>query len=322
MRIGSTKISIKKRVLLFTLKIIITAVVMLILIKHVDLNRIRSAILNPAEPRFLLFAVILLIPNLMLQLYRWHYLLRLAQSDVKPVESVSSLFGGMVVGIITPGRIGELGRSLFLKDIDRLGALGLVFIDKMYSVIMIFLGGLWGLYGYFCHVSGYAPFIVWPMGIAILFLTVLGVTVLLHPEWVRALMYQVTLLLPYRDKMKRVIGCMDLFQGKHARTFLLLSFSMYLVFIIQFCLFAFAFEDIPFMRALFSTTATIFAKTLIPISFADLGIREGAAVFFFSQFNLDIVTAFNSSILLFSTNVLIPTIIGLLFLPRLGINKT
>ena len=67
-----------------------------------------------------------------------------------------------------------------------------------------------------------------------------------------------------------------------------------------------------------ATTSTILTKTLLPISLADLGIREGAAVFFFSKLQVGKVAAFNGSLLLFAVNVLLPTFLGLFLLPRLG----
>ena len=92
---------------------------------------------------------------------------------------------------------------------------------------------------------------------------------------------------------------------------------MYLVYIIQFCFLALAFQEVPVIALTASTTSTLFAKTLLPISVADLGIREGAAIYFLSQFQIEKVTAFNSSILLFTINVFIPTCIGFFFLLKL-----
>lgn len=310
---------LRKRWILITIKIVIALIVMTVVVRTVDFTDIHTAFKNPKNPHFIFLAVILVLPNLLIQWIRWHFLLRLAQPDVRPLESVSSLFGGIVVGFITPGRIGEMGRSLFLDQIDRLQALGLVFIDKLYSFMMIFIGGFWGLFFFLSSISSYAAFIVAPLCIVAVILSVGISLMLLHPRWLRSLLYNLTLILPYRDKMKRFISCLDLFKERQAKPFLILSFSLYCIFILQFCLYAFAFQGVPLNVALTATTSTFFAKTMIPISLADLGIREGAAVFFFHQYGVDKVTAFNSSILLFASNVLLPSLIGLSFLPRLRV---
>ena len=63
-----------------------------------------------------------------------------------------------------------------------------------------------------------------------------------------------------------------------------------------------------------------FVKTLLPIALGDLGIRESAAVEFFSYINVKNTTAFNASIMLFAINVLFPSVVGLFFVlkNRLG----
>lgn len=61
----------------------------------------------------------------------------------------------------------------------------------------------------------------------------------------------------------------------------------------------------------------MFAKTIIPpVSFAELGIREGASVFFLTYFGETQAVAFNASIFLFMINVLLPSLVGLIFFFR------
>jgi uncharacterized membrane protein YbhN (UPF0104 family) len=61
-----------------------------------------------------------------------------------------------------------------------------------------------------------------------------------------------------------------------------------------------------------------FTKTLIPsITLGEIGIREGAAIYFFGLFGCNEAVAFNSSMLLFILNLLLPSIIGMYFLLRL-----
>jgi len=226
------------------------------------------------------------------------------------------------MGFITPGRIGEMGRSLFLKRVDRLQAFGLAFIDKVYSLITILIGGIWGIVFLIGHLFGYDPFIFWPFCSIALMFTAGGVAILLHPQWIRSFIYNLSLILPRRDKMKRLIGCMDQFRKSQARTLVIFSLVLYCIYILQFSLLAFAFQDMSWKAALTATTSTLFTKTLLPISLADLGIREGASVYFFMKFHVDKIAAFNSSILLFTVNVLIPTLIGLLIMPGLSWRET
>jgi len=311
----------KKRWILFFIKLTIAIVAMAILVKTVNFREIDSAFQNPQNPVFILLAVFLVFPNVFLQLYRWHYLLRLLRQDISLMESISSFFGGMVVGFVTPGRIGEVGRSLFLKNVNRLQSVGLVFIDKLYSFLTILVGGIWGLFSLLVYHFNYGAFIFWPLFTVAFLVTLSGLIIVINPQVIRTFLYNLSLLLPYRDKMKQIISCIDSFQKKQAIFFLILSFLLYFVYILQFCLLAFAFQKLPWTTAVTATTSTIFAKTLFPVSLADLGIREGASVYFFLKFHVEKVTAFNSALLLFAINVLIPTLIGLFFLPKLNWSK-
>jgi len=59
----------------------------------------------------------------------------------------------------------------------------------------------------------------------------------------------------------------------------------------------------------------MFAKTMIPpVSLGELGIREGASVYFLTQFGETASVAFNASIFLFIINLLIPALVGLVLL--------
>lgn len=310
-----------KKWLFFSLKIIIAIAVLFIVIKKVDFRDIYNALINPLRPGFILISLILLLPNLFIQWYRWHFLLKLIKPGITFKNSFCSLLGGMVVGFVTPGRLGEVGRPLFLSDVDRLQAAGLVFIDKFYSFITIIVGGVWGLSFIIFYQFNYRTLIFWPLLLVSLLITLIGIIICFYPGGIRKFFYNITLLFPHRDNLKRFITCMDNFKEREGRIFFLLSFLMYMIYILQFCLLAKSFQVMHLSTAVASTTAAFFTKTLLPVSLADLGIREGAAVYFFLKFNIQKVTAFNSAILLFAINVLIPTFIGFFFLPKLGMNK-
>jgi uncharacterized membrane protein YbhN (UPF0104 family) len=304
------------------LKIALSAVILFVLIQKVDFKAIREAFTAPERPVFILLAGILFIPNLILQWYRWHYLLRLVRPDLKGIESLGSLLGGMVTGFVTPGRVGEVGRSLFLSKVDRLSALGLLVIDKFYSLLTILWGGMWCLTFFLGRIFEFDPFLFWPMVILMTAIQIVTGVLALHPEWVRNALYHITILFPSKDKLRNIITGMDCFNEKDAVPFLLITVFLYCIYVFQFCLLSMAFKSVPWGTAIIATASTIFAKMLLPISFADLGIREGAAIFFFTRLGVEKVAAFNGSILLFAINILTPTFIGLAFLPRMTWKRT
>jgi len=64
----------------------------------------------------------------------------------------------------------------------------------------------------------------------------------------------------------------------------------------------------------------MFVKTIIPpVSMGELGIREGASVYFLTQMGEAASVGFNASIMLFIINLLIPALIGaVMFLRKNG----
>jgi len=307
----------KKRILLL-LKLAIGVVMLIVLIRTVNPDNILDAFRQPDEPGYIYAAIILLIPNLYLQYYRWYMLLKINGIQVTRRNAFSSLLGGMMLGFATPGRVGEAGRGLFLPDGDRIKIIGLLIIDKFYSFLCIIIGGLWGMILLLLRKFSYEPFIIIPAVLFGILISLLAISLMLHPNWIRTMIYNLSLILPYRDKLKKMISCFDNFDKKQGRRFFYFSLILYAIYILQFCLLARAFQPLGIEAVLSSTTAAILVKTLLPISIADIGIREGASVFFFLQYNIQKVTGFNAALLLFSINVLIPAVLGLFTIPMLG----
>ena len=67
--------------------------------------------------------------------------------------------------------------------------------------------------------------------------------------------------------------------------------------------------------AIFVAVPAVFAlKTLLPIAFLDLGVREASAVLVFSALNVAEEPALVASILVFGLNVLLPALAGCIWI--------
>lgn len=306
-----------RRYIVTIIKTGIGAVVLFLLVHNVNSSEIVAAYRHPHTVAYMYAGGLLVLPNLLLQWYRWHFLLSTQQYMVSRADSLVSLFGGMMLGFATPGRIGEAGRALFISRGNRLELVGLVVVDKLYSFFTIIIGGAWGLAVILTRKFLFSFYVAIPLymlaGCATLFFLFVSV----HPEMIRTFFYSVSLLFPYRDKMKGLVAAFDGLRRKDGIILLLTSFVLYIVFMLQFALFTRAFYPISLEAGFSCTTAAMLVKTLLPVSLADLGIREGASVFFFMQYHVDKVAAFNGALLLFTVNVLIPSILGVGTLPRL-----
>jgi uncharacterized membrane protein YbhN (UPF0104 family) len=97
-----------------------------------------------------------------------------------------------------------------------------------------------------------------------------------------------------------------------------ISLLFYLSFLVQYALLVAAFShNQNYLDYFWAGNLLMFAKTVIPpVSLGELGIREGASIYFLTRLGETSVVAFNASIFLFIINLFIPALIGLVFLFR------
>lgn len=284
---------------------------MIMLIKRVKINEIFSTF-HSANLWLIFMALMLLIPNIFFQFYKWRFLVRLLKPDVSNSETLKSLLTGFTFGFITPGRLGEFGRAFFIKDCSWVKLLGITAVDKLFSMAVVIF---WGAIGLLVFVAKKLE-IYTSLPVIVFTLIVLGVIyyILFHPEIIRSFLYSLNIILPFREKIKLLMSSLDNFKRQQAVTLLIFTFCFYSIFLLQFYLLALAFEHAALIPTLLAIAATMLVKSMLPISIADLGIRERAAVFFLGKIGLLESTAFSASILLFAINLLIPSLIGLILL--------
>lgn len=104
--------------------------------------------LNPAEilrnikeinPWFLLLANLLLFPALIVKAYCWNYIKSKQGINYSLKDSFLMYCSGLYVGLLTPGRIGEAVKALYLKkDGYSLGkSLTSVFLDRLSDLVFL-----------------------------------------------------------------------------------------------------------------------------------------------------------------------------------------
>jgi uncharacterized membrane protein YbhN (UPF0104 family) len=249
---------------------------------HTD---ILLATFQKANGRYLAAAAALLIPNLGVQWVKWHYLLTRVDSALPRRDSLKSLLAGFPLGMMTPGQLGEIGRGWMIYHIPKKTTLTLAVIDKASNLIVSVAFGL----------------------VAILFSRTAG--------WERLSLSAVFLIAGAAAIFKFSAAPAALqHTGLNAKNYLWVFFYsalFYFIFMLQLLVLILSFQSFNFLEGLTAAAGAFLVKTLLPISFGDLGIREGAAVFFFSKISVSAAAAFNAAILLFVINVAGPTLIGL-----------
>ncbi|MBE0572250.1 MAG: flippase-like domain-containing protein [Ignavibacteriaceae bacterium] len=303
---------LSKNTIIIGAKIIISAGLLYYLISSVEYNQIILA-LKEANIAIIGIVILLGVLNIFLQYSKW----RLTCVEVLAVNDklkiFRSLFFGFSAGIITPLRIGEyFGRGIEFRDKSIIQVTVATLIDKFFPLLMVASLGsassLIFIYFYY-NVSIY---IVLALFILIFTFFYLLIILLLSNKFWNSILFS---KLNSSVKLKPFLEKLRIFESLDRTYFfkmLVISFLFYSCFLIQYALLVSAFSNhFDFVHYLWAANLIMFTKTIIPpISFGELGIREGASVFFITQMGETASIGFNASILLFIINLLIPALIG------------
>ena len=305
-----------KAVLIFLIKILIAAGLLFFLISKINPGELIIAFTN-AKLHFLLLSFSLLALNLYLQFKKWEITCSniLEERDKKKI--IRSLFAGLSGGAFTPARIGEyFGRAVEFKNKPLLQITVATFIDKFYPLVIVaFIGSVSSILflHFYYSVSLYLTLSLFILLFAIFYLLIY---LMLRPGLMDIILEKI---FPKDEKYKSLFEASKYFgtiDRKYSMNMVLLSLSFYLCYIFQYAFLVAAFsENFHPIRFIWAGNLVMFAKTLIPsISFAELGVREGASIYFLGQMGEISAVAFNAAITLFFINVLLPSVAGLFFL--------
>ena len=303
--------------ILSVVKIIIALLIAFYLFNSVDKNKILEIFKN-ANINYISSALLLLILNLFIQFKKWQYLVRTVNKETSSHEILGSVFIGITLGFITPGKIGEIGKLFFIANTDRLKLLGLSIFEKLYDTYPVIIFGLISLPflpGVFfnnflvVHTNG---FIFSLLAIFIILFTAL------NPGLIQAvLQYLDNRIFHKNKKFEKAIYAIENFEKKNAKTLLFYAVALFLTYSTQLVLLIHSLFPVSISDSYIAVWSSIVIKTALPISFGDIGIREGATAFAFNFFDYPKEAAISAAFMLFIINIIIPSIIGIFLIPFL-----
>lgn len=300
--------------LVWTGKVVLAAVLLLLLLRNVH-SDILLATLNGARPLMVAAAVLLLLPNLLLQYGKWALLLRSAYPAVAARDIRASLMLGFTFGIVTPARIGEFGgRAAAVRGADRMTLVGLTAADKLATLTITVLAGGVGLLLFCIRHPFIDPFILAGME-----MTVAAVTAtVLHFGYRRMRQSRTPVSSGwFAGRLYRIRTSLEAVDTRVRRRLLLLSVLFYSTFLLQFVILLAAFGPVDMFSAIAGVSTIMLIKTVIPpVTIGELGIREGASVYVLGHAGILAAAAFSASLLLFAINILLPSLAGLAILFR------
>ncbi len=299
-----------KQILVWALKIGVTAGLLYFLVSTITISELKTAI-READGIYLLLAGLLSPLNLVLQAVRWGVFVRSEYPQTKAWRILLSVLGGFSIGLITPGRIGEVGRVFLLRAPSRIRLVGLHVVDKLYFMGLVSLTGPMLLY----TMPGFADALPEKMQtgafLFVLFLPLCYIWLAIDPRPIKSMLLGIQIAFGNKSKYMDILNAYERLSTTHTLRALLFTIVQMGIILTQFYFLTRAFQPVQWTVAAHTYGAVLFVKTALPVSVGSLGVGEWAAVSFYSRFGINDAAAFSASLLLFGLNVLLPAIIGL-----------
>ncbi len=237
---------------------------------------------------------------------KWRRLLRRADPETSWAMASQSLLGGLTLGLVTPGRLGEVGRAAFLPPGLRLPAAGLFLIDRAADLAAIGAAACFGTLGVA------PPAWQWPLAVA--GGACVGLVFAL-PALLPAALASRYLPARLRDRLRPATSALARLRCRDIVANVATCIVLTGLDIVSLYALAQAFEPVRFAVIAFAFPWILLAN-LIPLTPAGIGVREGTAAAILQAYGVAIPTAVNAVLLLFAINTLAPALAGLAWIGR------
>jgi uncharacterized protein (TIRG00374 family) len=308
----------QKTYLIIAVKLFIAAGMLYYLISYIDYREILIAI-SEANVYLISAAFALIYLNIYLQYLKWKLTCNSVMSENNNGKILTSIFYGLSAGAITPVRIGEyFGRAIAFKNKPLLQVTAATIIDKFFLLIIVTsIGSIASLVFIYIYYD-ISLYIVLSLFVVVFTLFYFLALILQSEKFWENVFFS---RLRDSSRLRQLLthlGSLRNLDRKYTGKMTIISLLFYLCFIVQYALLVAAFShNSDYLSYIWAGNLIIFVKTAIPqISLGELGIREGASVFFLTSFGELPSVAFNASIFLFFINIMLPALIGLLLLIR------
>ena len=294
---------------------------------NMDLQKIYSS-LQSIDIFILSLAASMVVPIVILKALRWNILSRSCGIKQPFWESVSGWLVGFAIGMVTPGRLGDLSRAYYLKKYTNLGkALTTVVVDRVIDVIILFLltiTGLSFLLATYTIGDMLLPLVVifaTAMVLVIVFTRKGFVSRILKPFFVR--------LVPekYRPRLGSLFGNFYEGIGMMKKRYRLVALSTIIGFltwalsIFQYYLIALSMGLGLTYWFLFMIAPLTILLDALPISFSGLGTRDALMIYFLALVGIAAEPAVAFSIIILIVGYMILGLAGMVIWSRTPITK-
>ena len=282
--------------------------------KFADYNIIQNLPLLKKNYFYLFILFILMFIQWFVEAQKWRFLLCKVQY-LKFGQSIKAIFSGLSVSFLTPNRTGEfLGRIIFISKGNRIKASIITFIgnySQLLTTITIGLISLFYLPNYF-NIDKYLDRNYYYI---IIFFTLIISNIL---YFFTNKIYDFASIFSKKNKYLSQIEVFKIYSKKELLIAYLYSIFRYIIFIIQYYIAFLTFDiHLSLIDFVILKPISILLITAIPtVSITDAGVRVSSALAIFALVDIS-TNIISATILVWLVNLVIPSLIGLLFFNKL-----
>ncbi len=262
-------------------------------------------------------AALLLVPfNWLLEAFKWQVLAaRVHQVNLK--RCIQAVLAGLCLGLVTPRSLGDYaGRILVHGGAEKARMAGAVVLNRIIQSLSTFAGGIAGIL-----------ILVWQLGLWqsevlawLLLPAVLGLAIMLLLMGPASSQLILWLQLKLGPKLVKWIEVIKEYSPRDLLIMNIWACLRYAIFSLQFLfLLWWAGLEGPFLLLLSAVGATFLLKSMVPAFnfLSDLGVREFSALLVFSLMGMPHAEIIAASLLLWTMNICLPSMIGLMVVLQL-----
>ncbi len=306
-----------KNIAIILVKLIIAAGLIWFLMGYIQPDKIYKALIN-SQKGPLISAFLLAFLILGIRFLKWYLILKEALGYDDRKGAVNSLLIGMSAGIFTPFQIGEIvGRSLAIKEKKMKSVTKAYLLERFFATVILLY---WGAVSSVIFLKVYLD--ITPL---LLILMLIILLLLIIPGWKFIIdsSFRSRFIPGWFSKFpaieRRVEKLKNLSVGRALiKKLLIISALIFFLYNLQFALLVTAFNVNTELPLIFLVANVVFfTKGFIPpVSMGELGIRESAAVFFYSLVGVNEAAAFSAAIFLFIFNLVFPSVAGMFLMVK------
>jgi len=280
-----------------------------------NLTFIKQTILD--NKHIILLVVLMMFLNWFLEATKWRFLIRKIEK-VSIFTSLRAVFSGITVSVFTPNRVGEYGGRVFcLEKADRIQGVLITVLGSMAQLLTtIFFGsiGILFLNNYIPELQELYQEIDFAYPIMFFMLLLLNILLLLlfhNISVISNLMDKFSWLSKYK-KYKEVF---TYYNAQELVVVFILSVFRYAVFTTQFFILLKLFTvEITYFDSIILTMVMLFVISVIPtIAITEIGVRGSVSLFLFGLISTNSVGVLSATFVMWVINLLLPAIIGTIF---------